>query len=320
MCIIVAKNQGVKMPSKEIITNCFTHNPDGAGIMLAAKGKVYGFKGLMTLDAVLAKLKQLEKRFGPLDKLPVVLHFRIGTHGANIAANTHPFPVANSYKALRKLEWTSPLGMAHNGIITATGHHPDIKKENVSDTMVFIRRIAAPFCEKVDPFKNPAFFDALQIVADSKLCFLNGRGELKVLGQFESNDGVYYSNGTWQAPRYKSNSLTSFAPYFYDWDDYDLPSKKSTKGNRTAYMPLSKDDEAYLKQELAFDYGLELLEPDTLIRGEGYELTLDGTDYAVDWADGCLYYWDSGECEWYPSDFEDVEVVFPDREGTDVHA
>ena len=302
MCIIVAKNQGVKMPSKEIITNCFTNNPDGAGIMLAAKGKVYGFKGLMTLDAFQAKLKQLHKQFGSLDKLPVVMHFRIGTHGANIAANTHPFPVAGGYKALRRLEWTSTLGMAHNGIISATGHHADVKKENVSDTMVFIRRIVAPIAANMDIMKNQAVLDALQMAADSKLCFLNARGELKCLGSFEMKDGVYYSNGTYESPRVK---YAKFAPYLYDWDDYDFPKSNL----KTEYPRLSHFEEAELAVDIADDYGLEILTDDYIVRGDGYELRLDPSTYAVDWADCSLYYWDSSIYDWVPSNFHDVDIV-----------
>ena len=49
MCIIVAKNAGIPMPSTEILRNCFDNNPDGAGFMLAAKNSVYGFKGLMLM-------------------------------------------------------------------------------------------------------------------------------------------------------------------------------------------------------------------------------------------------------------------------------
>lgn len=313
MCIIVAKNSGIKMPSKDIISTCFINNPDGAGIMLASKGRVYGFKGLMTFDAFQAKLKQLEKRFGPLKDIPVVMHFRIGTHGANIAANTHPFPVSDSYKRLRKLEWTSELGMAHNGIIQATGHHPDVKKENVSDTMVFIRRIVAPISAKTDIMQNPAILDGLQIAADSKLCFLDAKGNLACLGDFQVSDGVYYSNSTFKEARFRS----AWASYLYDWDDYDF--QKSTKKSKTpSYFKISASDERYLMEDIAFDYGLTILGDDWVIKGDNFIIGSDGLDYAIDESDGMLYYWDNDQYDWLESSFNGqiVEIV-PKEEDAD---
>lgn len=314
MCIIVAKNSGIKMPGKDIISTCFTNNPDGAGIMLASKGKVYGFKGLMTLDAFQTKLKQLEKRFGPLKDIPVVMHFRIGTHGANIAANTHPFPVSDSYKRLRKQEWTSDLGMAHNGIIQSTGHHPDVKKENVSDTMVFIRRIVAPISRNMDIMQNPEVLAGLQIAADSKLCFLDAKANLVCLGDFQISDGVYYSNGTYKEARVKSR----YSPYFYDWDDFDIPKKSSSSSKKPSYFKLSKSDADYLKEELAFDYGLTILDRDWVIKGKDFTVNMDSLDYAIDEADGILYCWDDVQYDWFESSFNgQIVEIIPKEEDAD---
>ena len=307
MCIIVAKNAGVKMPTKETLSTCFTNNPDGAGIMLAAKGKVYGFKGLMTYDAFMAKLKQLKKRFGFLDDLPVVMHFRIGTHGANIAANTHPFPVVSSYKTLRKLEWTSDLGMAHNGIISSVGHHPDVKKENVSDTMVFVRRVVAPIASKMDIMAYPDVLNGLQLVADSKLCFLSRTGQMNVLGDFIHDGGIYYSNSTYKEARVRYNRY--YSPLVYDWDDYDYAWKTDKKSVRTT---LSPDDEKYLMEELAVDYGLTQLEKGWKLICDGFEVSLDNAGYALDESDGSLFVWDSVHCEWIESSYNDsyIDLVY----------
>lgn len=314
MCIIVAKNAGVKMPTKEILSNCFTNNPDGAGIMLAAKNQVVGVKGLMTFDAFTAALKKLEKRFGSLNKLPVVMHFRIKTHGAAIAANTHPFPVAASYKPMRRLEWTSTLGMAHNGIIQAVGHHEDIKKENVSDTMVFIRRIVQPIAAKIDIMQDDKVLDALEMAADSKLAFLNAQGVLKLRGRFEMKDGVYYSNSTYEAARYKSWRI-----YGYDWDDYGIQSVTTTKkgGKKENDWPaLSPDDEKYLMEELALDYGLDILGEGCTIVCEDFEFTPCHVKYAVLDETGELYYWDDENYEWFPSSYSDkwVDIRFKEAE------
>ena len=311
MCIIVAKNAGVKMPSETILATCFTNNPDGAGIMVGAKGKVYGFKGLMTYDAFTAKLKQLEKRFGPLDKLNVVMHFRIKTHGAAIAANTHPFPVASSYKALRKLEWVSDLGMAHNGIIDATGHHPDIKQENVSDTMVFIKRIVAPIARQANIMKDQKLQEALRLAAGSKLAFMDSE-KLVVLGDFQYKEGVYYSNSTFETARYSYYGWSAI-----DWDDYDIPGYTKSKGKKghEEWSKLSPDDEKYLMKELAFDYGLELLPLGFTIVCKEYEVTPTVNQYAMD--DGFqLYYWDPDGYDWFESSYNDslVDIRFSEED------
>ena len=50
MCIIVIKPQNVAFPSKEILKNCFTQNPDGAGFMYPANHKVMIEKGFNNFD------------------------------------------------------------------------------------------------------------------------------------------------------------------------------------------------------------------------------------------------------------------------------
>ena len=305
MCIIIAKPAGIKMPSKEILTNCFNNNPDGAGIMLSAKGKVYGFKGLMTFDAVEFQLKKLKKTFGNLDELPVVMHFRIGTHGANIAANTHPFPVAASYKALRRLEWVSDLGMAHNGIISALSSHPDIKAENVSDTMAFIKHVVRPIKGVCDMMKNDKVMNALQLTSGSKLAFLNGEGMLRALGDFQVSEGVYYSNKSYKEEQKYTTSL-GYGWRDWDWDytRWDSYEPKSTK-KRSDKPRLSADDEKFLRESLAQEYALEELGEDVVIDCGDYQTSVYNTKYAVDMNDGTLCYWDDNEYDWVPSSYSD---------------
>ena len=318
MCIIVAKEKGVRMPSTETLKHCFTNNPDGAGIMLASKGRVFGFKGLMTFDAFEAKLKQLSKRFGSLDKLPIVMHFRIMTHGKVVAGNTHPFPVSSSYKSLRKLEWVSDLGMAHNGIISCTSSHPDVKAEGVSDTMVFIKRIVAPVAGslgKMPLMSNSAVLDALQIASGSKLAFLSGNGEIKVLGSFIRESGVYYSNDTYVKPRLMKMP-EPYHSYWWDWEDYDYkPSRLPSNPVVEDSIRLNDKDIEQLMWDTAEELGIEII-PDW------YDLVVDylpvgksGVTYGI--GDGILLYWDKEELYWVVSTFADSNYVFVGGEEDD---
>jgi predicted glutamine amidotransferase len=317
MCIIVAKPAGVKMPDMKIIENCFSNNPDGAGIMYNRGGKVYGFKGFMSIEAFKAKLAQLEKKFGKLTKLNIVMHFRITTHGGSIAANTHPFPVVSSYKDMRELEWVSDLGMAHNGIIGCVDRHIDIKKENVSDTMVFIKRIVKPIASMTNIMKSKKLLETIWLASDSKLAFLDGAGNLKVLGDFVFENGVYYSNTTYSHARPKYN-LDSWSGYGWGkgWT-ISKPSKGSQSRDR---VYLSKDDEDYLKITLAQEYGLEILEKDdVIVYEEGYREPVGSMILAQEPGTWSIWEWDNINYDWYELMTSD-EYDYIDPNGSDALA
>ena len=310
MCIIVAKKKNVAMPSLNILKNCFERNPDGAGIMLAAKGQVYGFKGLMTFEAFESKLKQLAKRFGQLDKMAVIMHFRIGTHGGNVPENTHPFPLSNSYDDLRALEWVSAQGMAHNGIIEACSYHEDILDERVSDTMVYIKRVVAPIAKYSIITKRRDLLEALEIAAGSKLAFMDNKGNIAIAGDFSKKDGVYYSNKSYEKHvYYTSPNLKNFHYYWgngnYDIEDnYMVDYKDDVK-----YIGLSKDDENALKCSIARDYGLfhPLAMPFVTASGA---LFSNYDEYALDESTGIIYAWDSLNYDWIPTFCDDDYVFF----------
>lgn len=296
MCIIVAKNKGVKMPSIETLSNCFTTNKDGAGIMLACGGLVHGFKGLMTFKEFTDKLAELEAHYGSLDQFSVVMHFRIGTHGTNIAANTHPFPVSDRYDDLRKTAWTDVQGVAHNGIITECGYHSDVKKENVSDTMVFVKRVIAPIARFVRITDSPEILEALELAAGSKLAFLSGDGNLAIAGHFEEEDGVFYSNSSYTGYKKKPLSNFKFDSFCFDDDEY----------TKTPFVSSATIE--LMKQEYAEELGLIVLHPDTLIMSEGVQLYADG-EFALCNSTGSLWLWDDYSYEWYECYGED-EYVF----------
>lgn len=239
MCIIVAKNAGIKMPSMDILRNCFDNNPDGAGFMLADGKAVYGFKGLMTFEEFSQELKKARKRFGDLDKLAVVLHFRISTHGSSVGGNTHPFPLKGGYREMRKTEWVADQGFAHNGIIHQTSFDNDIKKHNVSDTMVFAKKYINPIARYCTIASDRAILDMLFDLADSKLCFLSKKGKIATRGKFFEEDGVLYSNTSYE-DRYYSFSYggKKFSSHFLvDYnDDYEKADFKLNSHDLSMYI------------------------------------------------------------------------------------
>lgn len=304
MCIIVAKKKNIPMPSDKILKNCFNNNPDGAGIMLASKGQVWGFKGLMTFEAFESKLKQLTKRFGNLDKLTVVMHFRITTHGSSVPENTHPFPMSTSYDDLRALEWTAKQGVAHNGIIYATSHHDDIFVEDVSDTMVFIKRIAAPVAKRAFITKRRDLLDMLYLIADSKLAFIDDKGNLVTAGKFEKKDGVLYSNSTYNVSRYISTNIRSFNKYYYDDIGFD------TGSNWRSSITQTKEEKNDIKALTARDYGFKYPLKLPFITEDGIVYSEDDlSSFALNPANDSIYMWDTLNYDWIEL-YTDYEYAF----------
>ena len=161
----------------------------------------------MTLKHFKKALKSLKKEIDIINT-PIVFHFRIGTSGGNIPENTHPFPVTEHLSLLQKLQYKSPLAVAHNGII-----HITPSQEDISDTMEYIISQLGPLYQlKKDFYRCEAGKRLIYNFIQSKMVFLDGEGRIETIGKFEESDGILYSN-------------FSYLPYYnykkWDiWDDY----------------------------------------------------------------------------------------------------
>lgn len=218
MCIIAAKPAGVKMPAQTTIETMWCRNHDGAGFMYAQGGVVHIEKGFMKLDDFNKALDRVRKTID-LDAVPVVLHFRIATHGGVNASNTHPFPVTTSVGTLQKLVCNTTLGVAHNGIIPSVS-----PRKGLSDTMEYIVSQLGPLYKGVPEFyTNKHLMTMIDNAVGSRLAFLTHKGELYTVGHFEENDGIMYSNSSYKP--------STFELYGYDskwsnlagrFDEYDM--------------------------------------------------------------------------------------------------
>lgn len=121
MCqIIYAPNHHSIKPNNKELRSAWDRNPAGGGIMWKTDdGSVFFVKGLMTFDTFLQTYKHYES-----DMVEACFHFRIPSHGAPNAANTHPW-VGGAWCVM------------HNGIIGALGDRHD-----TSDTKRFADAIA----------------------------------------------------------------------------------------------------------------------------------------------------------------------------------
>ena len=195
MCIIAAKPAGVPMPDEEILRAMWNSNRDGAGFMYAERGKVRIEKGFMKYQAFADALEKVRSRLD-LTATPVVLHFRITTHGGTKPENTHPFPITDNMGALRKLTATTDVGVAHNGIIPITA------RRGVSDTMTYIASQLAPLKRALPRFyENKHAMQLIENAIESRMAFLTGAGKIYTIGHFIEDGGVLYSNSSYKELR-----------------------------------------------------------------------------------------------------------------------
>lgn len=250
MCIIAAKPAGVPMPSADTIRNMWEGNPDGAGFMYPSvvqgkKGKpkavVQVEKGFMTLTHFTSALEKLAETVD-LTATPIVMHFRITTHGGTCPELTHPFPVTSSRGALRKLRATAPVGVAHNGII-----HSVTPAKDMSDTSEYVATQLAPLSKALPKFwENPHALELIKNGIGSKMAILSASGALTTIGDFNEHDGVMYSNYSYE-PRRFTYSRYNFGCGGWDYEtatDYAWENASARK-----LMNLSEFPGAYVRLE-----------------------------------------------------------------------
>jgi len=196
MCIIASKPAGAKLPTLDECKVMWDANPDGAGLMWSQDGKVHIVRALMTWDKFRRAYKALQSRVDTT-ATPVVMHFRIATHGGVNGAGTHPFVVG------RQDVWythaTCDLGVAHNGIIPGYG------SRIISDTAEFNATLLADMLELDPDFVHAA--DAKRFLESqigySRLAFLAGAGDIIRMGHGweQAPSGVWYSNHSYTGRR-----------------------------------------------------------------------------------------------------------------------
>jgi predicted glutamine amidotransferase len=182
MCVIAVKNSGVQFPNDDLMKSMWDSNSDGAGFMYTTGGKVYIEKGFMKYEDLMRAVANLKKKVD-IVSTPVILHFRITTHGGTSPHNTHPFPISSNEKYLKALDLTCSLGMVHNGIISSV----ELDKETkMSDTMTYIQDVLAPLSMLNKSFYKHDFGKQLMEnqIGWSKLAFLDKSGNIELVGSF----------------------------------------------------------------------------------------------------------------------------------------
>ncbi len=192
MCIIVSKAKKIKMPDGKTLLRCFESNPDGAGVMWAENGAVNIRKGLMTYTEFDRFISKLGNRLDLTDTA-LVMHFRITTHGNTNRETCHPYPISRRIPHLKRTSFTTDIGVAHNGIIPIKCH------KTLSDTQTYIMQNLS-YIKKVKPdfYKDKSIMEKIEKDIHSKMCFLTKDEEIYTIGKFIEEDGVLYSNSSYE--------------------------------------------------------------------------------------------------------------------------
>ena len=229
MCVAIAKNIGVELPSIELMKNCFLANPEGAGYAYCDHGSVVIRKGFMTWADFAKEYESLDKDY--LKQKAMLMHFRIGTHGlTHDPKQTHPFPMTDDYGLMQQLNVKTKAAVLHNGILYGYGkttygvgaNHDD----DYSDTMEFIKEVLLPLEDVGKWSENKAvrklFGKAASALYANKFAILRSDGSIQIEGEFVEHEGVFYSNRSFET------KVVSYGKGYgygygkdYDWSTLD---------------------------------------------------------------------------------------------------
>jgi predicted RNA-binding Zn-ribbon protein involved in translation (DUF1610 family) len=172
------------MIDTNVLYQCWENNPDGAGFVFPRRnGELELVKGLMKWKEFKKAWKRL--RSDLLGK-PVVLHFRVATHGAVNPNNTHPF-------------WVVPekCAVAHNGILSGTGAVSGTGEK--TDTQIFTEEYLAPLYEELPQcFSSKTVRKMLdRACSGSKLAIMQADGGVFLINEKDGlwEEDIWYSNG-----------------------------------------------------------------------------------------------------------------------------
>lgn len=193
MCIIAVKPKEIKLPSMEILSRNMDSNQHGTGFVVSRGNKQLIHKGFWKFPEFYADL------LATVDEDDAcIIHSRIATSGRMDVANCHPFPMTREANKLEEPELLTSLPVvAHNGIIAGYGN------KRWSDTYDFIMEVLADPLIK-NNLDNHAIRQLIgEAVGFSKLAFMT-KGKILLVGEFESDKGILYSNGGYKYPKIPS--------------------------------------------------------------------------------------------------------------------
>ena len=209
MCIAIL-NDGKMLPKKKL-QNCWNNNDDGAGMLYIQDGQLQVEKFPNTGGDSFTQFfdRYTTVKTSPSGDLPMLLHFRIATHGMS-DEYLHPFLV------------TEQLGLIHNGVISGFG------TKDKSDTAEFAQLVGTIPGVTIDTLDVPFVEDSIftYLGSSNKVVFMDDTGDYRIfneqLGEWIGNNWFSNDSHSRAVRYYGSTAVTGSSKYAYDWDDdYD---------------------------------------------------------------------------------------------------
>ena len=166
MCVIIYKPKGVELPSIELLTKAHQRDPHGCGLVTP---NVY-YKGL-SFESFKRHIKKCSA------EEPMLIHFRLATHGSIKKSNCHPF-----------FDSETNTFFMHNGVLSA------IKvKGDRTDSETAFRNILVPYIKRYGLDSIELAETANWIKGYSKFAFMQD-DRVILFGDYIYRDGLYFSN------------------------------------------------------------------------------------------------------------------------------
>lgn len=230
MCIIVYKPVGQKL-NRETLARCYIKNDDGAGFAGVSEGKIILHKSLKKFKKIYGAYKRLIIDPGLEEKIPVLWHFRIKTHGAISIENTHPFILEGDN-----------VVFAHNGVIAGN----DISESDTKSDTLKLKINILDKLQKINKnwINNETIWELLTnyIGKYSKCVFLDNKGNVKIYNEKDGewDKGIWYSNSSYESctPAFKHQYFS------YTYSGYNTHNNHTINCNCWACKQ-EDDDKSY---------------------------------------------------------------------------
>ena len=214
MCVIVYKPKGINIPDKDILHNCYINNNDGVGYTFTDRKNVVVKKGYKDFELFYKDLLKDYKKHN-LKEHNLIMHFRIGTSGGLTKEKTQPFKITNNVKELNKLYIKNKkTSIVHNGVFSNYTYN-----SNLSDTQNYIKDFLQPLLVSGIRNKTELIKDTLSY---SKIAMLNNKDNVSLYGEYILDNGIYYSNNSYNNYYTKDNIKK------YDFTNHYKKEKQTT--------------------------------------------------------------------------------------------
>lgn len=196
MCVIIHKSYQSKMKIKEqkqLFQDSWENNSDGAGFAWHNDDNTWSYKkGYMKFKSFWRAFRRCNTQHN-LDARTWIVHFRVTTAGLRKPEQTHPFPIVDDFKQMRKNTGTCAALLFHNGTV-------GIGSQAASDTMQRVKLLAPLFEHYIQDEEK--YQELLEFLLESPsrwmLCYNNVVQKLGTWVKVYDHEHVWASTTTYK--------------------------------------------------------------------------------------------------------------------------